>query len=173
VCVIYEGKMAYMGDAREARNYFTNMGYEPANRQTTADFLVAGQPPRSARATLAHTWLVTDPHGRIRRRGVVGPLPSTAAEFAAHFKRSASGRANQEDVATYRQEHTGKPERASAYVQSTRAERAQHTRRASPYTISLPMQARAVMVRRLQILKGSATTQLIQTAYVHALETGS
>ncbi|KAG6840031.1 hypothetical protein H0H93_004828, partial [Arthromyces matolae] len=49
VCVIYEGKMAYFGPAAQARQYFIDMGYEPANRQTTADFLVA----------------VTDPNGRI------------------------------------------------------------------------------------------------------------
>ncbi|EEB93347.1 hypothetical protein MPER_08006, partial [Moniliophthora perniciosa FA553] len=51
VCVIYEGKMAYFGPASEARAYFISMGYEPANRQSTADFLVA----------------VTDPTGRITR----------------------------------------------------------------------------------------------------------
>lgn len=42
VCVIYEGKMIYFGKAVEARQYFIEMGWEPANRQTTADFLVAG-----------------------------------------------------------------------------------------------------------------------------------
>ena len=42
VCVIYEGRMVYFGSANSARQYFIDMGYEPANRQTTADFLVAG-----------------------------------------------------------------------------------------------------------------------------------
>jgi ATP-binding cassette subfamily G (WHITE) protein 2 (SNQ2) len=42
VCVISEGKMAYFGPAKEARQYFIDMGYEPQDRQTTADFLVAG-----------------------------------------------------------------------------------------------------------------------------------
>lgn len=45
VCVIYEGRMAYFGPASKARQYFIDLGYEPANRQTTADFLVAGVPP--------------------------------------------------------------------------------------------------------------------------------
>lgn len=44
VCVIYEGRMVYFGSANTARQYFIDMGYEPANRQTTADFLVAGAP---------------------------------------------------------------------------------------------------------------------------------
>jgi ATP-binding cassette subfamily G (WHITE) protein 2 (SNQ2) len=34
--------MAYFGRADQARQYFIDLGYEPANRQTTADFLVAG-----------------------------------------------------------------------------------------------------------------------------------
>ena len=36
--------MAYFGPARDApRQYFIDMGYEPQDRQTTADFLVAGK----------------------------------------------------------------------------------------------------------------------------------
>ena len=46
VCVINEGRMAYFGPADRARQYFIDMGYEPANRQTTADFLVSGAPHR-------------------------------------------------------------------------------------------------------------------------------
>jgi ATP-binding cassette subfamily G (WHITE) protein 2 (SNQ2) len=42
VCVIAEGRMAYFGPAKAARQYFIDMGYEPHNRQTTADFLLAG-----------------------------------------------------------------------------------------------------------------------------------
>ena len=45
VCVVYEGRMAYFGPANKARQYFIDLGYEPANRQTTADFLVAGEGP--------------------------------------------------------------------------------------------------------------------------------
>lgn len=46
VCVIYEGKQVYFGPANQAKQYFIDMGYEPANRQTTADFLVAGTSPQ-------------------------------------------------------------------------------------------------------------------------------
>ncbi len=45
VCVIYEGRMVYFGRADRARQYFIDLGYEPAHRQTTADFLVAGMLP--------------------------------------------------------------------------------------------------------------------------------
>ena len=53
VCVIYSGKQIYFGAAEDARQYFIDMGWEPANRQTTADFLVA----------------VTDPLARTPRAG--------------------------------------------------------------------------------------------------------
>jgi ATP-binding cassette subfamily G (WHITE) protein 2 (SNQ2) len=42
VFVIFEGRMTYFGRADQARQYFVNLGFEPVDRQTTADFLVAG-----------------------------------------------------------------------------------------------------------------------------------
>jgi ATP-binding cassette subfamily G (WHITE) protein 2 (SNQ2) len=42
VCVIAKGKMAYFGPTRNACQYFIDMGYEPLNRRTMADFLVSG-----------------------------------------------------------------------------------------------------------------------------------
>ncbi|KAG5638577.1 hypothetical protein H0H81_011797 [Sphagnurus paluster] len=137
VCVIYEGRMAYFGPADEARQYFIDMGYEPANRQTTPDFLVA----------------VTDPNGRTARPGA-GPVPRTAAEFADHFLRSDVARRNREDMALYKDTYVGMPERALAYKQSAREEHARTAGKKSAYTISIPMQARAVMLRRVQILWG-------------------
>jgi ATP-binding cassette subfamily G (WHITE) protein 2 (SNQ2) len=130
VCVIYEGKMAYYGPADQARQYFIDMGYQPANRQTTADFLVA----------------VTDPFGRIERPNVLS-IPHSATDFANHFRRSQSGQANRDDMDLYRSEFVANPKRASVYIESVKAEHSEHTRQMSPYTISIPMQVRAVMVR--------------------------
>lgn len=136
--MIYEGKMAYFGPANQAKQYFIDLGYEPANRQTTADFLVA----------------VTDPNGRIPRAGVLS-LPRTAAEFADHFKKSSLGHANMNDMNSYRAEFVGNTKRISVYKESAMAERAKHTNKGSAYTISIPMQVRAVMLRRVQILRGN------------------
>ncbi|KAG5644207.1 hypothetical protein DXG03_008870 [Asterophora parasitica] len=143
VCVIYEGRMAYFGPASEARQYFIDMGYEPANRQTTPDFLVA----------------VTDPNGRIPRPSY-GPLPRTASEFAEHFLRSSRGEQNRDDIQLYKQARVGVPERANAYKQSVRAEHARTAKKTSAYTISIPMQARAVMKRRMEILIGNKVATL-------------
>jgi ATP-binding cassette subfamily G (WHITE) protein 2 (SNQ2) len=148
VCVIYEGKMAYYGPADQARQYFIDMGYEPASRQTTADFLVA----------------VTDPFGRIERSDILPISPRTAVDFAAYFQKSAVGQGNRDDMNSYRDEFVARPERATVYIESVRAEHSEHTRQKSPYTISIPMQVRAVMVRKVQIIWGNMTAQVIQLA---------
>lgn len=143
-CVIYEGRMIFYGRTDEARQYFVNMGYQPANRQTTADFLVA----------------VTDPCGR-KERDEMHP-PRTATEFATQFLKSTIGQANRDDMAAYQSEFVGKVDRASRYIDSVRAEHAKHVRAESPYIISIPMQIRAVMARRIQILRGSMSAQIMQ-----------
>lgn len=137
--------MAYFGPADQARQYFIDMGYEPANRQTTADFLVA----------------VTDPLGRIERPEF-SYVPRNAAEFAEHFQKSEIGRANQDDIDLYQAEFVGKPQRVNMYLESVKAEHAKHTRLQSAYTISIPMQIRAVMVRRVQILRGNLMAPFLQ-----------
>ncbi|KAI0703005.1 pleiotropic drug resistance ABC transporter [Cytidiella melzeri] len=147
VCVVYEGKMAYYGPANKAREYFIEMGYEPANRQTTADFLVA----------------VTDPNGRIPR-AVSHPLPRTAVDFAEYFQKHAIAERNREDMELYYSEYVEKTDRKAEYRRSVLMEQAKHVRKGSPYVVSLPMQARALMVRRWQILKGQWVTVLIEMA---------
>ncbi|KAH8987621.1 ABC-2 type transporter-domain-containing protein [Lactarius akahatsu] len=159
VCVIYEGRMAYFGRADQARQYFIDLGFEPAHRQTTSDFLVA----------------VTNPLARTVREDFKGPVPQTAAEFASAFSESEASVANHMDMDAYFKEFVGHPERALAYKQSATAEHATTQRKESPYMISVPMQVRAVMLRRLQILRGHIATQLIIfiTYILQALVNGS
>lgn len=105
---------------------------------------------------------VTDPTARIvRDDDVKGRVPQTPEEFASAFLASSAGLENRADMDSYRQEFVGKPERVIAYRQSASAEHATTSRKGSAYMISIPMQARAVMLRRLQILRGTLATQLI------------
>lgn len=150
VCLIYDGKMVYYGPANLAREYFINMGYEPANRQTTADFLVA----------------VTDPNGRIVRKGFEKTAPRTAEEFAAHYRNSYVAQLNHEDMESYRREFVQPPERTSAFIAGAKAEHATTMSNKSSYVISIPMQVRAVISRRISILKGNMGAEIINTLYV-------
>ena len=142
VAVIDQGRMSYFGPADQARQYFIDMGYEPANRQTTADFLVG----------------VTHEPSRTPRSGFESRVPRTPAEFAEYFSRSPFGKQNLQEVMNQLYE-TPFQEQMSTYKASARAERAKHMPPGSPYTISSAMQLRILMRRRVQIIRGDITTQ--------------
>ncbi|KAJ6507866.1 pleiotropic drug resistance ABC transporter [Mycena vitilis] len=153
VCVLSEGRMVYFGPADQARDYFLSLGYVPqAERQTTPDFIVSAR--------------VTDPAGRIIRPGLTPAedqaRPRTSAELAERFLASPLMAENLQDIADYREECVpGSKERMQKYKRSAQAEHAKGTRLASPYTTSIPMQVRAVMLRRVQIILGFKTPTII------------
>ncbi|KAG9313752.1 P-loop containing nucleoside triphosphate hydrolase protein [Chiua virens] len=146
VCVIREGKMVYFGPAREVKQYFIDMGYEPHHRQTTPDFLVAS----------------TDPNARKLRPEFQGVVPCTADEMAAYFWESKFGNLNRSSIDSYHNIYVNKPDLRVAYEASVASEHAQHASNGQSYTLSVPMQVRAVMRRRWQILKGDWATQAVQ-----------
>jgi ATP-binding cassette subfamily G (WHITE) protein 2 (SNQ2) len=112
---------------------------------------------------------VTSPTARTVREGFNGKVPRTPAEFASAFLASSAGTENRTDIDTYRKEFVGQPERALAYQQSATAEHATTSRKGSAYMISIPMQARAVMQRRLQILRGNIATEMIIMMWVFSI----
>lgn len=142
VCVVNEGRMAYFGPAKDAKQYFIDMGYEPFDRQTTADFLVG----------------VTDPNARRVREGLNGAPPRTAEEMAAYFNSSEFAERNRSDVQSYYATCVNKPELREAYAIDASAEHARHAPDNESYVLSVPMQVRAVMRRRWQVLKGDWLT---------------
>ena len=129
---------------------------------------------------------VTDPHGRIIRPGVPRP-PQTATEMAKFFKESELGKRNRQEIVDYSTQFVGKSDRAQAYKQSARQESAKRSSRRSeyplglhwfdlilfrgdfsPYLLSLPQQIHAVVLRRVQILRGSMFFTGINLLYVQA-----
>ena len=84
----------------------------------------------------------------------------SAEEFAKGFLDSPAGKANAADIDSYRDEFVGKPERALAYEQSAHADRASTSNKRNPYMTSLPMQFRAIVRRRIQIVKGDIGTHI-------------
>ena len=79
--------------------------YEPANRQTTPDFLVA----------------VTDPNARLPRAGFSNQS-RTPAEFAEYFLKSPQGKANSAEIDAYLNQFVGNHHQKTAYIESARAE---------------------------------------------------
>ena len=146
VCLIYEGRMVYFGPRNLARQYFVDLGFEPANRQTTPDFLVA----------------VTNPNARTIRSGFENRAPRTADDFARRYLESDIATINEQDMNSYRKDFIGKDDLAKSYAQQVKGEHAKTARKGSPYIVSIPMQTRAVILRRFQILKGSMAAQAAQ-----------
>jgi len=165
--------MAYFGRADKARQYFIDLGFQPFERQTSADFLVAGElwildlNIFTYLCKLNISTLVTEQSMRMHmlRPGFEARAPRTAEEFAKRFLDSPAGEANFEDIDAYRAEFVGKPERALAYEQSARADHASTLNKRSPYMISLPMQLRAIARRRVKIVKGDIGTHIAILMY--------
>ncbi|KAG1748265.1 ABC-2 type transporter-domain-containing protein [Suillus paluster] len=135
VCVVDRGKMAYFGSTKSAKDYFIDIGFEPQNRQTTPDFLVA----------------VTDPNGRKIRPGYESFVPQTSEELASRFRTSDLGRQNQKTIEQYREHCVGNDDSKQAYLSSVAAE---HTNTSTAYMTSIPQQIKSVMKRRLQVIIG-------------------
>ncbi|KAG2129983.1 hypothetical protein BD769DRAFT_1355823, partial [Suillus cothurnatus] len=145
VCVISEGRMVYFGPAKKARQYFVDMGYEPYHRQTTSDFLVS----------------IMDPNARNTHAEFEGSIPRTAEEMVAYFLAFPLGQANRQSIDNYRNLYVSKPERKEAYSLSVGMEHARHAPKSNSYTISIPMQVRAIIVRRVQITMDDITSQVV------------
>jgi hypothetical protein len=113
-----------------------------------------------------YAYIVTDPNGRIPRSGITGQ-PRTACEFAQAFNRSSFCEENRKDMLQYQAEFIGNPARQSQYRLSAQMEHAKHTSKESPYIISIQMQAKALMKRRWEILRGDKLTVGLNVAYVN------
>ncbi|ORY85494.1 putative ABC transporter [Protomyces lactucae-debilis] len=83
VLLIEGGRCLYYGPAESARQYFIDMGYEPEERQTTADFLTA----------------ITDKRARKERDGA--SPPQTTEELEQYYKSSQICKDNFEDMKSY------------------------------------------------------------------------
>ncbi|KIW66263.1 hypothetical protein PV04_08462 [Phialophora macrospora] len=85
VLLIHEGKCLYFGPADQAKQYFTDLGFECKPRWTTADFLTS----------------VTDAHERAVRTGWENRIPRTANEFASLYRKSDAYQRNLEDIKAF------------------------------------------------------------------------
>lgn len=110
VTVLYEGRQIYFGPCSEAKDFFLNMGFECAPRQTTADFLTA----------------LTSPAERRIRPGYKDKVPRTADEFAQRWKNSKAYERLLSDIDHYNQKFPVGGSSVQAFVESRKAQQAAH-----------------------------------------------
>lgn len=64
-------------------------------------------------------------------------------------------------MASYKSEYIDNTERKKLYRQSAKMEHAKGTSKRSPYLISVAMQVKALMKRRVQIMRGDKLTVIM------------
>ncbi|GES59343.1 pleiotropic drug resistance protein PDR [Aspergillus terreus] len=159
VTVLYEGRQIYFGRTDEAKQFFTDMGFECPDRQTTADFLTS----------------LTSPSERIVKKGYEDRVPRTPDEFAAAWKNSEAHAKLIREIDEYNQEYPLGGEALSKFIESRKAMQAKSQRVGSPYTVSVYEQVNLCMIRGFQRLKGDASLTISQLIgnFIMALIIGS
>ncbi|KAL4802779.1 ABC-2 type transporter-domain-containing protein [Aspergillus unguis] len=144
VIVLYEGYEIYFGSTSGACRYFEDMGWERSPKQMAPDFLTS----------------VTNPAERRPRAGMEQAVPRTAKEFAEHWKRSEEYKMLQQDMSDYRSAHPIDGEELKAFSEDHQAQQAKHTRKSSPYLLSVPMQIRLCIRRGFQLMRNDLPTTM-------------
>jgi ATP-binding cassette, subfamily G (WHITE), member 2, SNQ2 len=143
VTLIMEGRQVYMGPARDAAQYFIDLGFKRPDRQTTADFLTA----------------VTDPVERRFREGCEDSTPKTADELEKAFHSSTQYQHVLDDIADYEKYlEESNYEDARRFEQAVQEGKSKRVPKSSVYTISFPRQVMACTKREFWLIFGDTTT---------------
>lgn len=105
VTVLYEGQQIYFGRTDEAKKFFTNMGFECPERQTTADFLTS----------------LTSPSERKVKPGFEGMVPRSPDEFVAAWKSSETYKKLMREIEEYDQTYPIGGESLQKFIDSRKA----------------------------------------------------
>ncbi|BCS12093.1 hypothetical protein ALUC_50139S [Aspergillus luchuensis] len=89
VALLYEGRQIYFGPVDQAKSYFTELGYQCPERQTTADFLTS----------------LTNPVERVVRPGFEARVPRTPGEFAKCWEQSALRAKLLGEISSFEKDH--------------------------------------------------------------------
>ncbi|KAK4906041.1 Multidrug resistance protein, partial [Elasticomyces elasticus] len=157
--VLYEGRQIFFGDARQAKQYFIDLGFECPSRETTADFLTS----------------MTSPAERTPRQGFENKVPRTPDEFAAAWKKSQEYATLVQEIDDYNKQHPVGGDGAKNFEQSRKVQKAKHQRLKSPYTLSYGQQICLCLWRGFKRLRADPSltfTQLFGN-FVMALIIGS
>ncbi|OQD86054.1 hypothetical protein PENANT_c008G03778 [Penicillium antarcticum] len=141
VVVLYEGQQIYFGPTGEAREFFTNMGFDCPSRQTTADFLTS----------------LTSATERRVKPGFEGKVPRTPAEFAHRWHSSQECACLLQDIDAFDKEHPIGGHSLTTFSEARRLMQSKQQRPKSPYTLSVMEQINLNLKRGFQRLKADMT----------------
>ncbi|ODV97159.1 hypothetical protein PACTADRAFT_32646 [Pachysolen tannophilus NRRL Y-2460] len=144
--VLYEGRQIYFGSTKKAKKFFSDMGYECPQRQTTADFLTS----------------MTNPAERIVKPGFENKVPRTAEEFEKYWRESPDYKVLIKEIDEYLKITEVDSEHKDAFKESHIARQSKHIRPSSSYTVSYFMQIKNVMRRNFQRTRGDPSITLTQ-----------
>ncbi|KAF2740492.1 ABC transporter-like protein [Polyplosphaeria fusca] len=143
VMVIDEGRCVFVGRAKEAKQYFIDLGFHCPERQTTADFLTS----------------ITDPTERQFREGYQDSAPKTPEDLETTFRRSDHYRRMLREVEEYESELE-----VTDFTDAKEFERAVHESKSktvpkrSSFTVSFIRQVWACTLREFWLTWGDKTT---------------
>ncbi|KAI1820399.1 ABC-2 type transporter-domain-containing protein [Xylaria intraflava] len=142
VLVIDQGREIYSGPAKEAKQYFIDLGFECPDRQTTADFLTS----------------VTDPKERRFRPGFEHKAPKSPEELEKAFRNSPNYQRLLADVKDYEayMQQTGFEDK-KRFEGAVQESKSRNVSKKSPYTVSFPRQVLICTKRELWLIFGDPT----------------
>ncbi|KAM6506713.1 Multidrug resistance protein [Fusarium solani] len=146
VAVIYEGRQIFFGPTDTAKQYFIDLGYECAARQTTPDFLTS----------------ISSPKERIVRSGFENRAPRTPDEFATAWRMSDQYKALQSEIEHYKIAHPIDGPDAVAFRAHKKAQQAHGQRAKSPFMLSYFQQIRLCLLRAWWRLAGDPSVTVGQ-----------
>ena len=143
VLVIDQGREIYSGPAKDAKQYFIDLGYHCPERQTTADFLTA----------------ITDPIERKFREGYEHSTPKTPEDLERAFRNSSHYQRVLEDIRDYENYlKESDYEDAKKFENAVQEGKSKRVPKKSSYTVSFPRQVLACTKREFWLLFGDTTT---------------
>ncbi|KAK5295317.1 ATP-binding cassette transporter snq2, partial [Cryomyces antarcticus] len=143
VLVIDEGRCVFQGPAKDAKQYFINLGYYCPDRQTTPDFLTA----------------VTDPTERRFRDGCEASTPKTPDDLERAFRASDNYKKVLQDIESY-EAHLNETDYVDAkeFEQAVQQGKSKRVPKKSSYTVSFHRQVWACTLREFWLIFGDTTT---------------
>jgi ATP-binding cassette, subfamily G (WHITE), member 2, SNQ2 len=143
VMVIDQGRCIFQGPAKEAKQYFVDLGFCSPERQTTADFLTS----------------ITDPTERKFRAGFENSAPRTPEELEMAFRASSHYQRVLAEIDAYEQELVESEHyNAKEFELAVRESKSKTVQKKSSFTVSFFRQVWASLLREFWITWADKTT---------------